>query len=88
MRSINVFTVTVAAVLGLSVMPAFSKDLNEASRGGGRSVEFFDQINKASIVMLDEGKLIPHPMAARIADGIEQIIAPKNLPTIWNTNRN
>jgi len=50
-------------------------DLNEASRGGARSVEFLDQINKASIVMLDEGGLVPHPMAARIASGIEQLIA-------------
>jgi argininosuccinate lyase len=50
-------------------------DLNEASRGGGRSVEFLDQINKASIVMLHEGGLVPAPMAARIAGGIEQLIA-------------
>src|SRR6185436_10450886 len=52
-----------------------SMDLNEASRGGGRSVEFLDQINKASIVMLHEGGLVPAPMAARIAGGIEQLIA-------------
>jgi argininosuccinate lyase len=50
-------------------------DLNEASRGGGRSVEFLDQINKASIVMLHEGGLVPAAMAARIAGGIEQLIA-------------
>jgi argininosuccinate lyase len=50
-------------------------DLNEASRGGGRSVEFLDQINKASIVMLHEGGLVPHAMAAKIASGIEQLIA-------------
>jgi argininosuccinate lyase len=41
-----------------------SSDLNRGSRGGGRSVEFFDQINKASIVMLDDGG-VPHPIAAR-----------------------
>jgi len=52
-----------------------SMDLNEASRGGARSVEFLDQINKASIVMLHEGGLVPRPMAAKIADGIEQLIA-------------
>lgn len=50
-------------------------DLNEASRGGARSVEFLDQINKASIVMLDEGGLVPHPMSTKIAHGIEQLIA-------------
>jgi argininosuccinate lyase len=50
-------------------------DLNEASRGGGRSVEFLDQINMASIVMLHESGLIPALMAARIADGIAQLIA-------------
>jgi argininosuccinate lyase len=59
-------------------MPPSSGDLNASSRGGGRSVEFFDQINKASIVMLEEGGLAPRPMAARIADGIEQVIANEN----------
>lgn len=52
-----------------------TRDINEAFRGGGRSLEFLDQINKASIVMLDEGALMPHPIAARIASGIEQVIA-------------
>jgi argininosuccinate lyase len=52
-----------------------SGDLNQGSRGGGRSVEFFDQINKASIVMLDEGGLVPHPIAAAIANGIMRVIA-------------
>ena len=55
-------------------MPA-SRDLNASSRGGGRSVAFFDQINKASVVMLAEGGLLPRPIAAGIADGILQIIA-------------
>src|SRR5262245_40109439 len=70
-----VFLISMAAATGLSTMPTSSRDLNESSRGGGRSVEFFDQINKASIIMLDEGGLLPHPMAARIASGIEQVIA-------------
>ncbi len=56
-------------------MPSSSEDPNASSRGGGRSVEFSDQINKASIIMLDEAGLVPHPMAIRIADGIEQVIA-------------
>jgi argininosuccinate lyase len=59
-------------------MPSSSGDLNASSRGGGRSVEFFDQINRASIIMLEEGGLVPHPMAARIADGIERVIASEN----------
>lgn len=52
-----------------------SGDLNRGSRGGGRSVEFFDRINKASIVMLDEGGLVAHPIAAAIANGITRVIA-------------
>ena len=49
-------------------------DLNAAFRGGGRSVEFLDRINKASIVMLDETGIVPRPVAARIAAGIVQLI--------------
>ena len=50
-------------------------DINEVFRGGGRSVEFLDQINKASIVMLDETGIVPHALAGRIANGIAQVIA-------------
>jgi len=50
-------------------------DINEVFRGGGRSVEFLDQINKASIVMLDETGIVPHPVAASIAKGIAQVLA-------------
>ncbi len=50
-------------------------DINEAFRGGARSVEFLDQINKASIVMLDGAGIVPHALAGRIAHGIEQVIA-------------
>src|SRR5215210_1793226 len=50
-------------------------DINEVFRGGGRSVEFLDQINKASIVMLDETRIVPHAIAAAIAKGIAQVIA-------------
>ena len=56
-------------------MSSSQGDLNASSRGGGRSVEFFDQINKASIVMLDEGGLVPRALAARIAAGIAEVIA-------------
>jgi argininosuccinate lyase len=59
-----------------------SGDLNQGSRGGGRSVEFFDQINKASIVMLDEGGLVPHPIAAGIASGIMRVIANEQASSV------
>ena len=52
-----------------------SKDINEVFRSGGRSVEFLDLINKASIVMLDETGIVPHALAGRIAKGIAQVIA-------------
>jgi len=50
-------------------------DINEVFRGGGRSVEFLDQVNKASIVMLDETGIVPHPVAASIAKGMAQVMA-------------
>lgn len=75
MLKIAVLSASVAIATGVSTVAVSSKDLNEGSRGGGRSVEFLDQINKASIIMLDERGLVPHPMAASIARGIEQIIA-------------
>jgi argininosuccinate lyase len=49
-------------------------DLNEVFRGGGRSIEFLDQINKASIVMLAECGIVPRDTAARIAQGIAELI--------------
>ena len=52
-----------------------SMDINEVFRGGARSVEFLDQINKASIVMLNEAGIVPHPLAGRIAKAIAQVIA-------------
>jgi argininosuccinate lyase len=52
-----------------------SGDLNQGSRGGGRSVEFFDQVNRASIVILDESGLVAHSIAAAIANGIMRVIA-------------
>jgi argininosuccinate lyase len=50
-------------------------DINAVFRGGGRSVEFLDQINQASIVMLDETGIVPHAVAASIAKGIAKLIA-------------
>jgi argininosuccinate lyase len=52
-----------------------SLDINEAFRAGGRSVEFLDDINKASIVMLDERGLVPPAIAAAIARGIAEVVA-------------
>lgn len=49
-------------------------DINEAFRSGGRSPEFLDQINKACIVMLAEGGIVPRDTAARIAQGIAQVM--------------
>jgi argininosuccinate lyase len=48
-------------------------DLNEVFRSGGRSVEFLDRINKASLVMLAETRLVPEAIACSIARGIAQI---------------
>ena len=56
----------------MSVTPTM--DINEVFRAGGRAVEFLDQINKASIVMLDETGLVAHALAVKIAQGIAQII--------------
>lgn len=55
-------------------MAQTSLDLNVAFRGGGRSVEWLDQINKASIVMLAETGIVPRDVAQRIARGIAQVI--------------
>jgi argininosuccinate lyase len=49
-------------------------DINQVFRSGGRSIEFLDQINKASIVMLAETGIVPRPMGARIASAIAQVI--------------
>src|SRR4051794_20612342 len=50
-------------------------DINEVFRGGARSIEFLDRINKASLVMLDETGIVPHASAQAIARGIAQVIA-------------
>jgi argininosuccinate lyase len=53
-------------------------DINASFRGGGRSVEFLDHINKASIVMLAETGIVPRDVAQRIARGIAQVIDNEN----------
>ena len=54
-------------------------DINEVFRGGGRSVEFLDQINQASLVMLAETGIVPRATAAAIAKGIAQVIAQERV---------
>ena len=49
-------------------------DINEVFRGGGRSVEWLDAINKASIVMLAETELVAPALAKKIAQGIAKVI--------------
>lgn len=55
-----------------------ARDINEVFRSGGRSVEFLDDINKASIVMLAEKRLVPHATARAIAKGIAGLIAEES----------
>jgi argininosuccinate lyase len=52
---------------------AQARDINEAFRGGGRSVEFLDRINKASLVMLAERGIVPKAIAGAIAKGIAEV---------------
>jgi len=49
-------------------------DINATFRGGGRSIEWLDEINKASIVMLAETGIVPRDVAGRIARGIALVI--------------
>ncbi|HEX2826890.1 MAG TPA: argininosuccinate lyase [Burkholderiales bacterium] len=52
---------------------AQARDINEAFRGGGRSVEFLDRINQASIVMLAEQGIVPKATAGAIAKGVAEV---------------
>ena len=54
---------------------AVAQDINEVFRGGGRSIEFLDRINMASIVMLAETGIVPPTVAAAIAKGIAELMA-------------
>lgn len=69
------FLAAAAFTLSSSTLQVSSKDLNEAMRGGGRSAAHLDRINRASVVMLSERGLVARPVAERIANGIEQVIA-------------
>ncbi len=56
-------------------------DINEVFRGGGRSIEFLDEINKASIVMLAKTGIVPDAVARTIARGIAAVIADERKGT-------
>jgi argininosuccinate lyase len=56
-------------------------DINEVFRGGGRSIEFLDAINQASIVMLDKAGIVPHDIARTIARGIAAVIEQEHSGT-------
>src|SRR3954467_5648379 len=56
-------------------------DINEVFRGGGRSIEFLDEINKASIVMLDKAEILPHDIARTLARGIAAVVAEERTGT-------
>jgi len=63
------------------------RDINAAFRGGGRSVEFLDQVNKASLVMLEERGIVARPLAARIAAAIERLIdEARAAPAQWSAD--
>jgi argininosuccinate lyase len=61
--------------------PESKMDINEVFRGGGRSIEFLDRINQASIVMLADTGILPNELAVRIARGIAQVIATERSGT-------
>jgi argininosuccinate lyase len=70
--------ILVVAVCATAQQPV--RDINTPPEKWIRAADFLDQINKASVVMLDETGLLPHPMAATIAKGIEQVLAEDRKP--------
>lgn len=62
-------------------------DVNASFRGGGRSVEYLDQINKASIVALVDAQIVSPEVARRIAAGILALIRDdRNRPQQWSAD--
>lgn len=62
-------------------------DVNASFRGGGRSVEFLDQINKASIVALADAGIVSEGVARRIASGILALIQDERTrPRQWSAD--
>ncbi len=50
-----------------------SGDLNQSFRGGGRSVEFLDEVNAASLVALVEADVLPAAVGGRIARALTEL---------------
>jgi argininosuccinate lyase len=67
--------------------PADSHDVNASFRGGGRALEYLDQINKASIVALAEAGIVSADVARRIATGILAVIEfERDTPRRWSAD--
>jgi argininosuccinate lyase len=62
------------------------RDVNAAFRAGGRSVEFLHDINKASLLMLEEAGILQGSIASRIAAGIRQVIAEEVASPPWSAD--
>lgn len=66
---------------------ADSHDLNASFRGGGHALEYLDQVNKASIVVLAEAKIVSADVARRIASGILAVIqSERDRPRQWSAD--
>lgn len=62
-------------------------DVNASFRGGGRSTEYLDQINKASIVALADAGVVSPEIARRIAAGILALIQDeRGRPRQWSAD--
>ncbi|MDM0107691.1 argininosuccinate lyase [Variovorax sp. J22R24] len=67
--------------------PADSHDVNASFRGGGRALEYLDQINKASIVALADARIVSADVARRIATGIVAVIQSEHgKPRPWSAD--
>lgn len=64
-----------------------SHDVNASFRGGGRALEYLDQINKASIIELAEARIVSTDVARRIATGILAVIElERDGPRQWSAD--
>ena len=62
-------------------------DVNASFRGGGESVAFLDQINKASVVALAEAGILGPDVAKRVATGILALIErDRSEPSRWSAD--
>lgn len=66
---------------------ADSHDVNASFRGGGLSLAYLDQINKASIVALADARIVSADVARRIATGILAVIeSERDGPRQWSAD--